>query len=125
MSDERPLSWQSLFAGLTGIDGGSDGPAGRIYREWESWFARQADAARQADPSGQLAAALEAARLARRLLDGAVQAAVSRAGIGDPSPDDGRVAALSARVDALEAQVAALQAEVESMRGARDEAEGG
>lgn len=116
MSDERPLSWQALFSGLTGLDGGADSPAGRIYREWEGWFTRQAAAARSADPSGRLAAAIEAAQLARRLLDGAVQAAVSRAGIGEANPDDARIEALTARVDALTARIETLQAEVDRLR---------
>ncbi len=117
MSDDRPLDWQRLFAGLTGLDGGADSPAGQIYREWESWFARQADKAKRVDTSGQLAAAIEAARLARRLLDGAVQAAVARAGVAaDPTPDDGRIAALEAQVAALGERVETLSAEVERLR---------
>lgn len=116
MSTHRPSSWQQLFAGLTGgLDRADAGPAGRIYREWESWFARQIESTRRPDAAPQLAAAIEAVRVARGLLDGAVQAAMARgakpAGPAQPGPADERIAALTARVDALEAELAALRAQ--------------
>ncbi len=116
MSADGPLSWQQLFTDLAGgLGAPKAGPAGRIYREWEGWFARQAERARGGDATGRLAAAMEAARLARQVLDGAVQAALDRAGhsgadgAGEPG-EDPRIAALISRVEALEAEVAALRA---------------
>lgn len=106
-------TWQTLFTDLgAGLGAPSGAAAGRIYREWESWFARQAARADGADATGRLAVAMEAARLARQVLDGAVQAAVDRVPRpADPPAEDPRISALAARLEALEAEVAALRAE--------------
>ncbi len=85
--------------------GASSGPASLVYKEWEAWFAQQAERlARNDELVGHLGAALERSGGLARLAQKAVTAALEAR--GGPSSE------LERRVAELERQLAELKAKL-------------
>ncbi len=100
--------WGQLLGSLTGM---ADGPAGSVYKEWETWFAQQFE--RLAQNPGfakHVGRAFELGGPLRGLIEGAVKTAVSGAVQGLPYARQDVVAELEARVARLERTVGRLQA---------------
>ncbi len=97
-----PGDFERMFAGL------GSGPAGSVYKEWESWFGQNVQRLAQSD--------LFATALGRMLSDeGILRAAVEKTVAGAVAGfRRGDLEALEARVAELEKELAALKAKATS-----------
>ena len=104
--------WGQLLGNLTGV---AEGPAGGVYKEWETWFGQQVE--RLAQNPGfakHLGRAFELGGPLRGLLEGAAKTAVKSAVVGLPYARQDVVAELEARVTRLERTVGRLQARLDA-----------
>ncbi len=116
--DGLKTAWAQWLEGLSTM---SQGPAGKVYKEWEQWFGGQAEKlSRNETFLGQVAKALESSFLMKAQLDRVTEQTIKLMRL----PTAGDLDALHQRLDGLERRIDVLIERMETPKGRRPTPQG-